>query len=224
MTSMRTGCLVLSVALSLAACAPMTGAYGPEPLSPTTRFSLQVEPGLDRIALGVHDDGLSSNQRAAVRDLVDRFAASGSGTIRVEGPGGGDEAAARMTWSVKDALIHTGVPADRIQVVGYDAPDPRAPVLVGFETFTAAVPRCGTAWENLSINPGNRTSSNFGCAVTANLAAQIADPADIVRPRDMTPAHAGRRTVIFDHYRLGETTSAPQEDLVASGGVSQSVE
>lgn len=224
MISIQTGCLVLGAVVALGACAPTTGAFGPEPLNPTSRFTLQVEPNIDRIALAVHDGGLSATQQSAVRDLVGRFAASDAGVVRIEGPSGGDDGAGRMTWAVRDAVAHAGVPRDRIEVVGYNAPDGRAPVLVGFETFTAAVPRCGTAWEDLALNPGNRTSSNFGCAVHANLAAQISNPADIMRPRAETPSHAGRRTVVFDRYRRGETTAAPQEELVARVGVSQAVE
>ena len=35
-----------------------------------------------------------------------------------------------------------GVPAERVLVMAYDAPDPRAPVLAGFETLRAHVPNC----------------------------------------------------------------------------------
>ena len=59
--------------------------------------------------------------------------------------------------------------------------------------------------------------------MNANLAAQIADPRDIISPRPMTPADAGRRAVVFDNYRAGQPTSAPQEELVRSR-VSQAVD
>ena len=45
---------------------------GEPPLTPTSRYSLQVEPGVDRIALAVHETGLSANQQAALSDLVAR--------------------------------------------------------------------------------------------------------------------------------------------------------
>ena len=96
-------------------------------------------------------------------------------------------------------------------------------MLVGFDTVRAAVPRCGASWASLTRTGTNESSANFGCAVNANLAAQIADPRDIVRPRDMTPADSGRRSVVFDNYRKGLATAAPQEDLVSGGQVSQAV-
>ncbi|MNJ38075.1 Pilus biogenesis CpaD protein [compost metagenome] len=116
------------------------------------------------------------------------------------------------------------MPGHRIQMVGYAAPDPRAPVLAGFETIRAAVPQCGTQWGNLGRTGDNQSSANFGCAVTANLAAQIADPRDIVAPRALAPADAGRRSVVFDAYRSGEQTAAQREALLTQTRISRAVE
>lgn len=220
--------MVAAVALSaLAASAcvgPSAGGLGPEPLTPTSRYSLQVEPGLDRIALAVHDQGLSGNQHAALRDLVGRFARSGAPALVIEAPAGNDAAASQMAWAARTALEHQGVPSGLIQVVGYAGPDARAPVLIGFETVRAVVPQCGTEWGNLSRNFTNTSTANFGCAVTANLAAQIANPRDIVQPRDMTPTDPGRRSVVFDNYRKGERTAAEREMMLQPQRISQSVQ
>ncbi|MBA4808457.1 CpaD family pilus assembly protein [Brevundimonas sp.] len=197
---------------------------GPAPLTPTSRYSLQVENGLDRIAFAVHEDGLSTNQNAALSDLARRFAVSGAEVIVIEAPAGGDPVAVKAAYDVHAMLERLGLASEQLRIISYTGPDPRAPVLVGFETIQAAVPRCGTAWGNLSRTGDNRTSANFGCAVTANLAAQIADPRDIVAPRALTPADAGRRSVVFDNYRAGRLTAAPQETLVARTRVSTAVE
>ena len=215
------GLLTLSASLGACMGAP-AGGYGPQPLTPTSRFTLQVEPGMDRIALNVHENGVSDAQASALRALAGRYAASGAPVIRVEAPGGEDAAANRFAWSVKEMLDAMGTPG-QIQVLAYAAPDPRAPVVVGYETLRAAVPQCGTHWDNLSRTANNATSSNFGCAVTANLAAQIANPRDIVQPRAITPTDSSRRTVVFDNYRKGEQTAAPQEELIERGRVSQAV-
>ena len=219
---MRTLLLSLSAAVALAGCA----AIQPDtthPLTPLSRYSLQVEPGLDRIALAVHEDGLSANQQAALRDLAGRYAMSGTGWVSVQGPSGDDPASARQTWAVREALQASGVPGERIRVVGYDAPDPRAPVLAGFETVRAVIPNCAAEPRNMDGRYSNAPSAGLGCAVNANLAAQIADPRDIVAPRGMTPADPGRAAVVFDHYRKGEQASAPQEILV-EGRISRAVE
>lgn len=211
--------------LSLSACmgAPAEG-LGPTPLTPTSRFSLQVEPGVDRVALAVHETGLSANQAQALRDMVNRFAAEGAPMLTVEAPSGNDPAASAVAWSIKGALEASGVPSYQVRVVTYVAPDPRAPVLVGFDTVRAVVPLCGREWTNLARTGNNAGSANFGCAVNANLAAQIANPRDIVTPRAMTPSDAGRRSVVIDHYRAGEQTAAVRELLVDRGRVSEAVD
>jgi len=219
--------LFISIAMSclLSGCAggPAEGT-GPIPLTPVSRFSMQVEPGVDRIALAVHEQGLSANQQNALLDIVDRFASQQAGVIRVEAPSGQDVVANDLAWRVKDVLQQIGVPSHQVEVVAYDAPDPRAPVLVGFETIRPRIPQCGRQWGNLARTGSNQSSANFGCAVNANLAAQIADPRDIVTPRTMSPADAGRRGVVFDNYRKGDQTGADREELVANRQVSQAVE
>lgn len=219
---MRSLLLSLSAAALLAGCAS-TGATGPAPLTPLSRYSLRVEPGLDRIALAVHDDGLSSNQISALNDLAGRYVASGMGRIHVQGPSGEDPSASRQTWAVRAALESAGVPASNIEVVGYDAPNPRAPVLAGFETVRAVIPNCGAEPRNMGGRFSNQSSLGLGCAINANMAAQIADPRDIVGARAMTAADPGRAAIVFDHYRKGEPSSAPQETLV-QGAISQAVD
>lgn len=207
----------------LAACSGAAGS-GPVPLTPTSRFTLQVEPGIERVALAVHETGLSENQTLALRDMVNRFAAEGAPVLTVEAPSGDDPVSSSAAWAIKGALEAHGVPPYQVRLVTYAAPDPRAPVLVGFDTVRAAVPQCGTSWTNLGRTGANAGYANFGCAVNANLAAQIADPRDIVSPRAMQPGSASRRAVVFDKYRLGEVTGATREPMVADDRVSNAVD
>lgn len=222
-TQARHAALAAAVsALALSACSTFQD-QAPRPLTPLSRYSLQVEPGLDRIALAVHESGLSGNQQSAVVDLARRYFTSGAGVVVVQGPSGGDPVSAERTWGVKAALEAAGVPGDRIQVVAYEAPDPRAPILVGFETLTAYIPNCASQRGNMSGGFTNETAPGFGCAVTANMAAQIDNPRDIVQPRAMTPAETGRAAVVFDNYRRGQRSSGAQEQLV-EGRISRAVE
>ena len=58
---------VAAVSALLAGCVGgPAGGEGPAPLTPTSRFSLQVEPGIDRIALAVHEDGVSPDRKSVV--------------------------------------------------------------------------------------------------------------------------------------------------------------
>jgi pilus assembly protein CpaD len=213
---------VLVLGLSLAGCASVSEDNS-APLTPLSRYSLQVEPGLDRIALAVHDQGLSGAQHVALRDLVARYDASGFGHLRIEAPAGDDPVAIEQAYAVRTTLQAAGVPEDRIQMVAYAAPDPRAPVLVGFEALRARIPNCAAERGSMGPRSSNQSSGGFGCAVTANMAAQVADPRDILGARAMTPADSGRAAVVFDNYRRGETSSTPQETLV-NGQIAQAVE
>jgi pilus assembly protein CpaD len=214
---------VLAAGLVASGCAGATGSGAAMPLTPISRYSLQVEPGLDRIALAVHDTGLSAPQRAALVDLAARFSASGADHIRVEAPSGDDPVSGEAAWGARTALEQAGVPGSRIQVAAYIAPDPRAPVLAGFETITARVPSCAGQHGDMGGRLSNESSIGLGCAITANMAAQIADPRDIVAPRAMTPSDSARAAVIFDNYRGGQPTSAPQDTLVG-GRIARAVE
>ena len=222
----RTALAALSTAfaLSLGACVGGPASLGGEPpLTPTSRYVLQVEPNLDRIALAVHDAGLSPAQAAALQALAGRYAQAEGGPLVIETPAGDDPVALNQAYAVQAALAGWGVPADRIRLASYAAPDPRAPVVVGFETVRAVVPQCGREWTNLTRTGNNAGSANFGCAVNANLAAQIANPRDIVAPRGMDAPDMGRRSKVFDTYRAGQRTAAPQEELV-DGQVSRAVD
>ena len=219
---MRALLLTIAAAGVLGACAPTSSSDSP-PLTPLSRYSLRVEPGLDRIALAVHEDGLSANQQAAVNDLARRYMTSGVGSVRIEGPSGEDPAAARQTWAVRSALQSAGLPTDRIVVASYAAPDPKAPILAGFETVRAVIPNCAAEPRAMAGRFSNESSLGLGCAINANLAAQIADPRDIVSHRPISPPDSGRSAAVFDNYRRGETTSAAQEPLV-EGRIARAVE
>ncbi len=213
---------VLAAGLAASGCASVSGGAD-IPLTPLSRYSLQVEPGLDRIALAVHDQGLSSNQHAALRGLAARYGASGAGHVRIESPAGDDPVAVQQAYAVRTALQAAGIPEDRIQMAAYAAPDPRAPVLAGFETIRTSIPDCAAEARNMGTRYSNQSSGGFGCAITANMAAQIADPRDILGARPMTPADSGRAAVVFDNYRRGQVSSTPQEPLV-NGRISGAVE
>lgn len=214
---------VLAAAFALSGCASTMGGDASAPMTPLSRYSLQVEPGLDRIALAVHDQGLSSNQQVALRGLAARYGASGAGHVRIESPAGDDPVAVQQAYAVRSFLQAAGIPEDRIQMAAYAAPDPRAPVLAGFETLRASIPDCAAESRNMGTRFSNQSSGGFGCAVTANMAAQIADPRDILGARPMTPADSGRAAVVFDNYRRGQISSTPQEPLV-NGRISGAVE
>ena len=68
----------------------------------------------------------------------------------------------------------------------------------------------------------NDVQKNFGCATTANMAAQVANPADLMGASDTAPIDAGRRMDVLSKYRQGKVTSS-EKDEQAKGSVAQAV-
>jgi pilus assembly protein CpaD len=213
--------LVVSVAaLALAGCASNKAVRNA--VTPTQAWTdkVKVESQPQIIRLGVHADGVSPNQAAAVADFVGQWMQVDGGVITVQAPLG---ASPRMVASVQAQLAAQGAPLAMIDLASYDAGgNAAAPIVVAYDRFTVDTPRCGQDWESLTRTRNNEAFGNFGCAVTANIAAQIANPQDLLRPRTMTPADAQRRATVLGKYRQGLTTSSARDDQ-AAGAISQAI-
>jgi pilus assembly protein CpaD len=208
--------------IGLSACATHGPAgYQKDALTPTEHYAAHVEETPDQMALGVHPDGLSPTQRAALADFVARWREAGSGAVVLKAPADGPNAdtARAMLYAVQSHLEALGVPAERIRLAAYTASDPHAPVLASFLHATAVGPDCSGGWDNLTSTNSNEPYSHFGCAITANIAAQIADPRDLVTPPSLGAGDNTRREVVLGKYRQGQLTASERDDQ-ASGAVS----
>ena len=207
---------LLLAAVALQACGTMSTdnkAVASQPMTPTEQFPIEVRPSPDEVRLAIHDRGLTDGQYAALTALVDRWRETGGGAVTIQAPrGAGDAAAAIYAEAATRALADLGVPLDRVKLVGYQAPAGKpAPLIVGFASYEAVGPTCGR-WDNLTSTGANQPYENFGCAQSGNIAAMIANPRDLIAPRDMTPADATRRSAILDKYRKGETSSSAKDE------------
>jgi len=216
---------VLVACASLSACASKVPGRIDKAETPTEHFPLTAKEQPHEIALAIHANGVSTTQAAALSGFVEDWRAAGGGIITIQAPvAGADPAlAGRMGDSVTDALIAIGVDQSAIQLLGYDAQGSAvAPIRVSYQALEAVVAPCGLKWGNLSSSATNQVQQNFGCAVTANMAAQIANPADILAPQGLTPVDAGRRQTVIDKYRKGELTASAKDEQ-AQGVVSNAV-
>jgi pilus assembly protein CpaD len=187
---------------------------------PTEQWAITVSPSEDDVLLAPHEAGLSDAQQAALVGLVSRWRDHGGGQIVIKEPAGGQGQSYRSTAAVQDALEALGVDPGQVRVAGYDAgPRPGAPIVVGYIRYEAKGPDCGREWKSVTDSFENKPNSNFGCANTANIAAMIANPADLIAPRTSDPADAGRRETVLTKYREGQITSTAK-DTQASGSVS----
>jgi pilus assembly protein CpaD len=120
---------------------------------------------------------------------------------------------------VRDRLLAAGVPASAIRVLITEQGAPDG-VTLSYERYEVQLPTCGD-WSGKAVyDPYNDVHSNFGCAMQHNVGAMVADPADLVRKRDTSPAEAGASDRVVQRYRAGQPTGAvpnPSQSLGASG-------
>lgn len=160
------------------------------------------------LAVASGDRKLTIAMRETVRGAAQNYRSSANGAIRIMVPVGSVNAGAASVLSTEVAKVlrSEGVPGDRILSSPYQvsSPEDAAPIRIAFMAITASTGECGRWPEDmLSNSTENKTWANFGCASQNNLAAQIANPGDLIAPRGMTPIDAERRSTVIETYRAG---------------------
>jgi pilus assembly protein CpaD len=151
-----------------------------------------------------------------VREFVARYNEYGHGNVSLLTPVGGSAAKAMAATApaVRRALASAGLKGN-ILTGEYQATDERlaAPIRLSFEAIKAKVAhRCGEWPRDLASGASlsgwqNESYWNFGCAEQATLAAQIADPRDLLSPRGQTPSDIEMRMRGIDKLRSGDDPS-----------------
>ena len=201
----------LGALLLAGSCAGPSNDGGPAAFSdPVQNHPLAVEPDFHTIRLpfSASEQGLMPDDAARFSVFVAEFLASGNGAISISAPPGSEGNAAIGYFG--ERLAQFGVPRDRILVgTRSDAGDGK--VELGFVAYKAHVEGCtpGGDWsKDWGDTVDNAPTPNFGCAVQNNVAAQLADPRDLVQPRTMDASDATRRNTVTGHYEKGEITQA----------------
>lgn len=164
------------------------------------------------IPVGHADTRLSITQRSIVQHTASNYRANGSGVIHILVPAGSPNAraAARLRDDIASVLRKSGVKPFNISSENYQAESSQsAPVRLSYSAMTASTNQCGQWPKDLLDTADNRHYANYGCASQNNLAAQIANPADLLGPRATSPIDAERRGVVIDDYRNAPAPSMP---------------
>jgi pilus assembly protein CpaD len=161
--------------------------------------------------------GLSASQREDVRGLARSWVNEGTGAIIADVPVNtpNARAAASAYREIRAQLQAGGVPSRAITQRNYTPDDPRTfpTIRLNYPKITAVAGPCGLWPDDLGPNIDNpaynenKPYHNFGCATQRNLAAMVANPADLEQPRPETPAYTPRRDIAFDRYRKGIPTT-----------------
>ncbi len=196
-----------ALTVALAGCADRR-ATGSLPDDYRTRHPIVVgeqERTIDiPIATGASE--LTRGQSEVIAGFASGYSAESSGMFRIILPRGArnDAATSLAGRQIRKLLARQGIPARKVMIESYSAGDPAegAPIRLSYFAITASTQACGQWPEDLAINTfENKNYYNFGCATQNNLAAQIADPNDLLGPRRMTPADATQRGQALERYR-----------------------
>ncbi|MGX5667569.1 CpaD family pilus assembly protein [Rhizobium daejeonense] len=209
--------LVIGATTLLASCGSMNKdqmSTGAIPDDYRTRHPItltEVEHTLD-IPIASGDRALTTGTRDAIAGFAGDYASKSKGNLQILLPQGSPNsvAATHMRKEIRSVLAGNGVPAPRIVETSYQAgaTGDAAPVRLSYVAVTAVTDQCGQWPEDLQNNTyANKNWHNFGCATQANLAAQIANPMDLVTPRATAPIDATRRSTVIGLYREGADTS-----------------
>ena len=176
---------------------------------------------IDTVVAG---EKLGEMERDAVKYFAANYQQEGHGAVIISRPSNGpdDISAMRAAADARAVMLAEGIEPSRIAEGTYDGTGARsAPLIISYRTYNVAVPNCpdisnfDVAWTG-----SNLALPSFGCATATNLAAQIADPSDLIGDQRMDPADTGRRQIVFSKYRNGDKTSATR-NADAEGAVSQ---
>jgi pilus assembly protein CpaD len=205
--SILTAC-VLMTGLGLAACATPVETLAPSHL----RNPINVAESIERLELYTRPNGLelSARDKLAVAQFLDGYAKSGDGALYINRPansvsGLGTQQAEAV---IRGLMTQGGLNPNAVQTGQYASrPGAPAPVVVSYRTLRAIPQDCGGVGD-LAHTYANQTHGSFGCFQSANIAAMIADPRQLLEPYATGQPNAQRRQVIYDAYIQGSETAA----------------
>jgi pilus assembly protein CpaD len=157
------------------------------------------------IPVGAADRGMTRSQRQQLQGFLDSYDRSAAPVVQFLLPeGSANEAAARRAApGLAEAARASGVRRGNIAILSYhvDAPDSQPPIRVSYSKVVASAGPCGRWPEDLMKDAENKHYADFGCSYQRNLAAQVANPNDLIGPRKMGDIDAENRDNVINVYR-----------------------
>lgn len=226
--------LFFSAALSGLVLISACQSDGPPTNVPAEYFSGTT---LDRNAIGVtqhteylevrmdpRDTQLRMPQLMKVQSFLDTYRDVGHGPLVISMPrdSENDQLAVAAVAEIRQLAWEAGVGYEKMLGAAYNATERTdTPIVMAFKSFKAHAPDCVSMAElDVTNAVSNSDLPNLGCAVRTNMAAMIAEPADLLGERDLDEGDLVRRSTQLELWRGGETTAAertPAESAVVSG-------
>jgi pilus assembly protein CpaD len=152
--------------------------------------------------------GLDLRQKEDVRSFARDYMANGQGPLIAYLPADSQTAGTNAGLNGIRQTLAGGGASGRLQIAHYHAgPGKAAPIKLAFARLKAETPSpCGYEHDEIvpsrfSANAANPQGNNFGCTFQINLAAQVADPRDLVRARQEGPIDVDKRLAGIERNR-----------------------
>jgi pilus assembly protein CpaD len=201
--------LAVAALIALGSCAT-TPDKSPGMVMPdgAANHPITVEPSYRSLKLdwAPQVGGLAPAEQVQLDAFISDYIAHGNGSIAVSAPAvmGGQDASGYFAARINSM----GVSRDKILIAAHDAGSGNMQVEVNYVSYQAHTDKCGDWSDDLAFTLDNSTPKNFGCSVQQNIAAEVADPRDLLGPRTMGPDDAARRAVVLGNYEQGKITAA----------------
>ncbi|HEV7253275.1 MAG TPA: CpaD family pilus assembly lipoprotein [Mesorhizobium sp.] len=163
------------------------------------------------LPVGSSERGLTGLQKARFDGFLATYDRTAAPVLTVTAPvGAANEAAAsHLAHDLVGRARLKGVPSSRIALSSYgaSAAESAPPVRVVFTAMRAyTAGKCGRWPADIGETAENKHWANFGCSAQNNLAAQVANPADLLGPRQPSEIDAENRKRVIDAYQNREIT------------------
>lgn len=231
--SLKTALLGTAIALGgLTAC--QSGGDRTIPLSyleatPLDRHTIGVTSETEYLELNLNpgDTQLRKTDKQRLHNFIAGYVDHGHGPLIMSMPEGtpNPQFAVQAVAEAREIAWGYGVEYEEIAGGAYDARGAfDAPLVLAYKSFDAVAPECTplSRIDFADVSSNNETE-NFGCSIRANMAAMVADPADLLGERALDPGDVERRTGMLERYRSGEPTGA-QSTEEESGAVATAVQ
>ncbi|MEO5808933.1 MAG: CpaD family pilus assembly protein [Sphingomicrobium sp.] len=191
----------LALAITAAALAGCSTTGGDQPSRGVSSVNVPVVSRADyALDLAAPDGSLSPNEQARLDSWFRSMDLGYGDSIYIDGYAGtARDDVARVAGNY-GLMVGTGAPV----TVGMVGP---GNVRVVVSRTRASVPSCPNWSQASQPNFDNKSMSNFGCGVNANLAAMVANPEDLIHGREGSGLGDNRAAVkALDYYRKAPPT------------------
>lgn len=190
------------VAVFIGACETDITEHDPAYSHPTT-----VQRKTARLDVGPMYAGKPApNDSERIDEFLSAYQTQGERPLEVTVPGKStdDPAAREHALQLANALMQRGVPAEDINLYVAET-QTTGTASVSFPIYITEPEECGYTTDYWDFGHDNSIDPNYGCAIQHNIDAMVANPRDLVYPREATPGRSGARSFyVIDKYQRGE--------------------